>query len=200
MKNRVGEKGAGLGPTLSSMEDRIRQMQSIIPGSDGGGSVLTPFKIGDFTFAAGGQVDLDVLAAISASVPIIYQPTTLNVDHGTDGSTTGVFSIDYNRMVDFSCTTILGSSPTVSTGPTWSIPLAPENSEYLHAVGNSIGYDLSGALQDFRTCLLTNQTVEPRYSTTTPALLQVSATAPITWVVGDRFYIRGRYRASESAA
>jgi hypothetical protein len=196
-KNRLGERDAA-SQAWSSVEERIRQIQSLLPGIDGGGSVKAPFKIGGYTFEAGGQIDIRRLAEISASAPIVYQPEHQNLDLGDGGYTTGIFSVDYNRMVDFTCVTVLGSSPTVGTGPTWTVPLLPD-SEYTHAIGNSVGYDASGSLQDFRTILLTGMQVEPRFSTTTPSLGQVTATTPITWVVTDRFYIRGRYRASESA-
>jgi hypothetical protein len=199
-KNRTGSKHAAAN-ALGSLDDRVRQLQSLIPGPDGGGSVATPFTIGGYTFGVGDQIDLDVLASISASGKMTYTPTISMSDVGGGGSTSGWFSIDYNRMVDFECITILGTSPVVTpTGPTWTIPLAPDTNEYLHAIGNSVGYDATGALQDFRTILLSGMLVEPRFTTTTPSLGQITASAPITWAVNDRFYIRGRYRASETAA
>jgi hypothetical protein len=198
-KNRTGSKHAAAN-ALGSLDDRVRQLQSLIPGPDGGGSVATPFTIGGYTFGVGDQIDLGVLASISASVPIIYQPETSGIVVGTGGSTTGLFSVDYNRMVDFTCVTVLGAAPIVPTGPTWTIPLLPDGSEYQNAIGSSIGYYLAGTLQDLRTILISGMLVEPRFTTTTAALGQVTATAPVTWVGGDRFYIRGRYRASESAA
>jgi hypothetical protein len=86
-KNRTGSKHAAAN-ALGSLDDRVRQLQSLVPGPDGGGSVAAPFTIGGYTFDEGGQVDLTKLADIARTgsrweagpfLPVISQGVTTDI-------------------------------------------------------------------------------------------------------------------------
>lgn len=61
---RFGEAGA-LERLLASLDERIRGLQAIMPGSEGGGSVRAPFKIGGYTIGGSdNDIDLATLARL----------------------------------------------------------------------------------------------------------------------------------------
>jgi hypothetical protein len=90
-KNRTGSKHAAAN-ALGSLDDRLRQLAAITPGADGGGSVATPFKIGDYIFGPGEQVDTNKLADIARPgdrweaqpfLPTISQGVSTNISYTT---------------------------------------------------------------------------------------------------------------------
>lgn len=145
-KNRTGSKHAAAN-TLGSLDDRLRQLAAITPGSKGGGSVATPFKIGEHTFGPGEQIDTNKLADFARPgsrwepgnfLPTISQGASTDISYTTRYSEVLVGdSVEWNFFFD-----IVGTG-TASSAVVLTLPLVAFRSDAVTYVGQAQIYDAS---------------------------------------------------------
>lgn len=128
-----------------------------------------------------------------------YNPSMTGWVIGTGGSVNGAYR-EVNELVEFYILAILGTSPTTTGEPEFSLPSAFDSTLgglFLRSSVYSMVYDADGATYPGRAYTNGSDKIRPMYKSVSGSIVRnavLSATAPITFVATDRVYIWGSYK------
>ena len=125
-----------------------------------------------------------------------WTPTLTNFTQGNGTITARYMRV--GRMIRYKFLFTLGSTSTVSTNPTFSLPVTSasqdeldgsicrllDNSPFTRYIGWAVGATTS-------TVLIASSVAD--------AFVTVDATTPFTWATGDKMFVSGAYEASADA-
>jgi hypothetical protein len=128
-----------------------------------------------------------------------YTPTLGNITLGTGGTNVGAYK-QIGKTVHFRVTITLGTSPTMGTAPTFTLPVAPTGmtanvgwmTGHMYDVSATQAYPLLSVFVSGSTMLL--KSINASFGQALDDT--IAATVPFTWAAGDIIQIGGAYEAA----
>lgn len=160
------------------------------------GDLVDPSWAADITAAVNQLQAYQTMLGVLAGAPSSYVPVFTGIT-STGPTLTGIYQ-QVGKWVDFWWELILGTSPTIGTSPTFTLPVAMHsryNSESALPFGGELR-DAGVGAKPAHLVWSTSTKVTINYWSSTASPSAVTSGNPHTWGPGDIMTVWGRYASA----